>query len=315
MTQDKRYSPVSAPQPLRILHVEDDMLDTRLVQRILEAIPVYSVDCDHADTIHTALSSLKSQDYDIILLDMRLPDGFGLDLIKAVKDIAPDKPIVILSGVDDMDLTLKAVQYGAQEYLVKDELNSNILMRSIRYAMDHKQRELELAYLSEHDELTRIPNRHSLKGRLRRAAVRCRQNNTMTALMFIDLDYFKVVNDTFGHSTGDLLLQQVAKRLHRCVRHDDTVARMGGDEFAVLLEGIRDKEVATGIAGKILKTLSEPFVLNSNEIYITGSIGIYLYDGYETVDLESIIRHSDEAMYQVKTNGRNGFQYFNDLKD
>jgi diguanylate cyclase (GGDEF)-like protein len=310
MVQDKRHNQLSAPLPLRILHVEDDMIDKRLVQKILQAIPVYSVDCDHAGSINVALDSLKSQDYDIILLDMRLPDGFGLDLIRAVKDIAPDKPIVILSGVDDMDLTLKAVQYGAEEYLVKDELNSSILMRSIRYAMDHKQRELELAYLSEHDELTRIPNRHSLKSRLRRAAVRCRQDNSMAALMFIDLDYFKIVNDTFGHTTGDLLLQQVAKRLHRCVRHDDTVARMGGDEFAVLLEGIREREVVDGIARKILKTLSEAFVLNSNGIYITASVGIYLYDGYEALDLESIIRHSDEAMYQVKTNGRNGFQYF-----
>jgi diguanylate cyclase (GGDEF)-like protein len=310
MVQDKRHNQLSAPLPLRILHVEDDMIDTRLVQKILRAIPVYSVDCDHADSINGALDSLKSRDYDIILLDMRLPDGFGLDLIRAVKDIAPDKPIVILSGVDDMDLTLKAVQYGAEEYLVKDELNSSILMRSIRYAMDHKQRELELAYLSEHDELTRIPNRHALKSRLRRAAVRCRQDNSMAALMFIDLDYFKIVNDTFGHTTGDLLLQQVAKRLHRCVRHDDTVARMGGDEFAVLLEGIREREVVDGIARKILKTLSEAFVLNSNGIYITASVGIYLYDGYEALDLESIIRHSDEAMYRVKTHGRNGFQYF-----
>ncbi|HEX5056583.1 MAG TPA: GGDEF domain-containing response regulator [Gammaproteobacteria bacterium] len=312
MTQDRRHSPVSAPQSLRILHVEDDMIDTRMVRKILSAIPVYSVDCDHAPSINTALASLKHQDYDIILLDMRLPDGFGLELIKAVKEIAPEKPIVILSGVDDMDLTLKAVQYGAQEYLVKDELNSNILMRSIRYAIDHKQRELELAYLSEHDELTRIPNRHALKTRLRRAAVRCRQHNTMAALMFIDLDYFKIVNDTFGHSTGDLLLQQVAKRLHQCVRHDDTVARMGGDEFAVLLEGIRGKEVVTAIARKILKSLAEAFLLNSNEVYITASIGIYLYDGLEAVDLENIIRYSDKAMYGVKTGGRNGFKYFGD---
>jgi diguanylate cyclase (GGDEF)-like protein len=310
MTQERRHSPPSAPQPLRILHVEDDMIDTRMVQKILSAIPVYHIDCDHAPSINSALTSLKQQDYDIILLDMRLPDGFGLELIKAVKEIAPEKPIVILSGVSDMDLTLKAVQYGAQEYLVKDELNSNILMRSIRYAMDHKQRELELAYLSEHDELTRIPNRHALKTRLRRAAMRCRQHNMKAALMFIDLDYFKIVNDTFGHSAGDLLLQQVAKRLHQCVRHDDTVARMSGDEFAVLLEGIREQEVVTGIARKILHSLSEAFILNSNEIYVTASIGIYLYDGMGAIDLENIIHYSDKAMYEVKTAGRNGFKYF-----
>lgn len=310
-TQDRRRAPAPIiPQPLRILHVEDDMLDTHLVQKILKAIPVYHVDCDHVDSINSALVSLKRQDYDVILLDMRLPDGVGLEVIKAVKDIAPDKPIVILSGLNDMELTLKAVQYGAQEYLVKDELNSNVLMRSLRYAMDHKQRELELAYLSEHDELTRIPNRHSLKSRLRRAVVRGRQNNTVAALMFIDLDYFKIVNDTFGHSAGDLLLKQVAKRLHQCVRYDDTVARMGGDEFAVLLECIREREVVTGIARKILQSLEQAFIINSNEIYITASIGIYLHDGYETVDLDRIIKYSDQAMYEVKTEGRNGFKYF-----
>lgn len=312
-TQDRRHVPVPVvPQPLRVLHVEDDMLDTRLVQKILGAIPVYSVDCDHVDSLSMALGLLRRQDYDVILLDLRLPDGFGLELIKAVKDTAPDKPIVILSGVNDMELTLKAVQYGAQEYLVKDELNSNLLMRSIRYAIDHKQRELELAYLSEHDELTRIPNRHALKGRLRRAVLRCRQTNAMAALMFIDLDYFKMVNDTFGHAAGDLLLKQVAKRLHQCVRHDDTVARMGGDEFAVLLEGVREKEIVTGIAHKILQALSQVFVLNTNEVYITASIGIYMHDGYETVDLDKIVKYSDQAMYEVKTKGRNGLKYFGD---
>src|SRR5687767_1368606 len=129
--QDKRHKPpADEPQPLRVLHVEDDEIDTRLVQRVLQAIPVYSVNCDHVETINTAIHSLSCQDYDVVILDMRLPDGFGLDLVQAVKDIAPDKPIIILSGIDDMELTLKAVQYGAQEYLVKDELNANLLMRS-----------------------------------------------------------------------------------------------------------------------------------------------------------------------------------------
>ncbi|HEY3487964.1 MAG TPA: GGDEF domain-containing response regulator [Gammaproteobacteria bacterium] len=297
-------------QPLRVLHVEDDLLDTRNVQRILKTIPIYDIACDHVQSIKSALGVLEKKDYDLVILDMRLPDGFGLDLVKAVKEIAPEKPIVILSGVNDMDLTLKAVQYGAQEYLVKDELNSNVLMRSIRYAIDHKQRELDLAYMSEYDELTQIPNRHSLKNRLRRAIVRCRQNNTMAALMFVDLDFFKVVNDTFGHAAGDMLLKQVAKRMHQCVRHDDTIARMGGDEFVVLLEGIREKEVATAIARKILQALSQVFMLNSNEIYITVSIGIYLHDEHETMDLDKIIKYSDQAMYEVKTAGRNGFKYF-----
>jgi diguanylate cyclase (GGDEF)-like protein len=304
--------PLGVPQPLRVLHVEDDLVDTRLVQKVLKAIPVYSIDCDHVDSLNTAITSLTHQDYDIIILDMRLPDGYGLELVQAVKDVAPDKPIVILSGLDDMDLTLKAVQYGAQEYLVKDELNARLLMRSIRFAIDHKQRELELAHLSEYDDLTKIPNRHSLKTRLRRAVVRCRQNSTKAALMFIDLDYFKIVNDTFGHGTGDLLLRQVAKRLHQCVRHDDTVARMSGDEFVVLLETIRDREVVTAIARKILQTMSQVFVLNTNEVYITASIGIYLHDGHETVDLDKIIKYSDQAMYEVKTSGRNGFKYFGD---
>src|SRR5688572_12088850 len=131
---DKPRLPDAEPQPLRVLHVEDDEIDTRLVQRVLQAIPVYRVNCDHVETISTAINSLSVQDYDVIILDMRLPDGFGLEVVQAVKDIAPDKPIVILSGVDDMDLTLKAVQYGAQEYLVKDELNANVLLRSIRHA-------------------------------------------------------------------------------------------------------------------------------------------------------------------------------------
>ncbi|MDO8770214.1 MAG: EAL domain-containing protein [Burkholderiaceae bacterium] len=177
-----------------------------------------------------------------------------------------------------------------------------------------KAAENEIEHLAFYDPLTRLPNRRLLQDRLQQALAACARSGCQGALLFIDLDNFKALNDTRGHDKGDLLLQQVAQRLAACMREDDTVARLGGDEFVVLLEGLNEnsKETATQAktAGeKILATLNQPYRLADYEHHSTASIGVTLFSGHrETVD--ELLKRADLAMYQAKAAGRNALRFF-----
>lgn len=171
-----------------------------------------------------------------------------------------------------------------------------------------KQIEERLSYQANHDPLTRLPNRTLFHERLSRALARAHRNQTLVALLFIDLDRFKQVNDTLGHLAGDQLLQVTAERLTNCTRQGDTVARLAGDEFTVILEDIQDPRDAAVVAHKILHVLADPFDLGGNEAHISSSIGVALYP-VDAGDAQELIRLADTAMYRAKNLGRNGCQF------
>jgi diguanylate cyclase (GGDEF)-like protein/PAS domain S-box-containing protein len=171
-----------------------------------------------------------------------------------------------------------------------------------------KQVEERLNYLANHDPLTRLPNRTLFQERLSRALTRAHRNQSIVALLFIDLDHFKQVNDTLGHLAGDLLLQQVADRLSSCIRQGDTVARLAGDEFTVILEDIADPRDAAVVAHKILRALFDPFDLKGREAKISSSIGVALYPA-DAGDPQTLVRLADAAMYRAKHQGRNTCQF------
>jgi len=172
-----------------------------------------------------------------------------------------------------------------------------------------KRSEEEIAYRANYDVLTGLPNRNLLAERLSQAIKQARRENTRIAVMFVDLDHFKQVNDTLGHAIGDLLLQTVADRLRQCVRETDTIARQGGDEFVLLLAGVEDSAAAGRVANKIIEQLCASFIIEKNEIHIGASIGITLYpdDGR---NMETLFRNADLAMYRAKDAGRNNAQFF-----
>ncbi|MYM82514.1 EAL domain-containing protein [Duganella sp. FT50W] len=174
---------------------------------------------------------------------------------------------------------------------------------------DRKRAEEVISYQAYHDILTDLPNRMLFKDRLGLAVIQAKRKLTELAVMFIDLDRFKLVNDTLGHVKGDELLQQVAARLKDCLRRGDTLARQGGDEFTIVLPELRDREDAKAIADKFLESLQRPFDLDGHEVHISASIGIAVYptDG-ETID--ELLRHADIAMYQVKALGKNGHSFY-----
>ena len=176
---------------------------------------------------------------------------------------------------------------------------------------DRKRAEEVISYQAYHDILTDLPNRILFKDRLGLAVIQAKRKQTELAVMFIDLDRFKLVNDTLGHVKGDELLQQAARRLKGCLRKGDTLARQGGDEFTIVLPELRDRDDARVIADKFLETLQEPFDLDGHEVHISASIGIAIYpsDG-ESID--ELLRHADIAMYQVKAQGKNGHAFYDD---
>lgn len=174
-----------------------------------------------------------------------------------------------------------------------------------------KQAESVIHFQAYHDLLTGLPNRSLLRDRLQNSLSQARRDDEHVVVMFLDLDRFKIVNDTLGHCIGDQLLQAVSRRLQSCLREGDTLARFGGDEFALLLPRTRQKEDADIIARKILHVLETPFMIDNHQLYLSTSIGIALFPEAGE-DMDTLIRHADIAMYHVKHHGKNSYQYYSE---
>ncbi|MDC4203907.1 MAG: EAL domain-containing protein [Candidatus Manganitrophus sp.] len=180
---------------------------------------------------------------------------------------------------------------------------------SFRDVTDWKRAEERLIELAHFDQLTGLPNRTLFQDRLRQALPQASRNGKLVALLFLDLDRFKLVNDSLGHTVGDLLLKEAAGRLTRCVRKSDTVARLGGDEFIVILTNITSVHDAAKVAQKILDDFSRPFGLQGPELFVTPSIGITLYP-FDGDDIDLLLKNADTAMYRAKQMGRNNYQFY-----
>lgn len=176
---------------------------------------------------------------------------------------------------------------------------------------DRKKAEETIRFQAYHDLLTGLPNRSLLKDRLHQAITQAKRNNHKIAIMFLDLDRFKLVNDTLGHMIGDELLREVGQRLQKCLRECDTLARIGGDEFTILLPEVYDNNAATEVAKKIISILKEPFSIHGHECFISTSIGIAHYPD-DGEDMEALIKHADIAMYSIKGSGKDGYHFYND---
>ena len=176
---------------------------------------------------------------------------------------------------------------------------------------ERKEHEQQINFQAYHDLLTHLPNRALLKDRLNLGIAQARRNKRKLAVMFLDLDRFKLVNDTLGHSMGDRLLKAVANRLQSCLRRGDTLSRFGGDEFTLLLPEVRTRDDVVVIASKILDRLNSPFVIDGHELFVGASIGIAMYP--EAGDTgETLIQNADIAMYHIKGRGKNGYQFFSE---
>jgi diguanylate cyclase (GGDEF)-like protein len=294
---------------VNVLLVEDNPADARLVKEMLIESGRDRFTLHHVNSVSQASRYLDQNRCDVLLLDLSLPDSQGLAGLSTFSQLAPELPVVVLTGLYDEDLALEAVHQGAQDYLVKGQGDGALLTRSLFYAIERKRSEQRLTYLAQYDPLTNLPNRVLFRDRLTQSIKHTKRKDLAAALMFLDLDHFKDINDTMGHDAGDVLLQEVAGRLKSCIRDQDTVARLGGDEFTIILEELSEPRYASTVAQKILDTMARPFNINGNNVFVTTSIGIVTYpaNGDEP---ETVIKKADMALYSAKDKGRSNFQYF-----
>jgi diguanylate cyclase (GGDEF)-like protein/PAS domain S-box-containing protein len=423
-----------------VLLIEDNPGDARLLREILNDQGSRDTDMTHVDCMRDAEAHLAAHAVDIILLDLGLPDAQGLDAVRRTHAAAPHTPLVVLTGLDDESLAIQTLQEGAQDYLVKGQIETRGLPRTLRYAIERKILEealfvekeraevtlksigdavactdlsgritflnlvaetmsgwsaqeaegrpmaevfrfvdatsretianpmekavgldssghlpsnciligrdgseipvedsvapihdrqgqvtgavivlrdvsaaramaLEILHSAEHDFLTGLPNRLLLSDRVGQAISLAARHGNKVAVLFLDLDGFKHINDSLGHPAGDKLLQSAAKCLVGCVGESDTVSRQGGDEFVVLLSDVEKWEDAAVTARRLLQALSERHAVDQHDLHITASIGVSVYPD-DGLDAETLIKNADTAMYQAKENGRQSYQFF-----
>ncbi len=424
----------------RLLLVEDNPGDARLIREMLGGQGGDGSDLTVVESMRRAEEHLAAGAFDLVLLDLGLPDAWGLEAVRRAHAAASGVALIVLTGLDDEALATEALHEGAQDYLIKGEIESRGLVRAVRYAIERKRLDealfaekeravvtldsigdavistdvagnvtllnlvaenltgwsseeaagrpmdevfrildagsreaipspmaraveedrtihlptdclligrdgrevpiddaispihdregrvtgavmvfrdvsaaheiaLRVSHSAQHDFLTGLPNRMLLNDRIGQAIAMAPQHASHVALLFLDLDGFKHVNDSLGHPVGDRLLQSVAERLVACVRPSDTVSRQGGDEFVVLLSEAEQWEDSAIVATRLLRAVSEPHTVDDHELHITTSIGVSVYpeDGE---DAETLIKHADTAMYQAKENGRQSYQFF-----
>jgi PleD family two-component response regulator len=221
--------------PLRVLLIEDDDDDYRRTCELLDEARHVTFVIDRARVIKDAMTRIGTGTYDVCLLDHGLPDGKGLELVRAAHSRGFQTPIIMLAGGITLELDLGAMALGVANLLDKRRVDSSLLERTIRYTLARHRQAERLNRLAHYDELTGLANRTLFQDRLQRALAWGRRHNRLVAVMVLDLNGFKAVNDQLGHGAGDRLLTIMAQRLTKRLRETDTIARLGGDEFALLI--------------------------------------------------------------------------------
>ncbi|MDO3383044.1 EAL domain-containing protein [Gilvimarinus algae] len=262
-----------------------------------------------SDLVDDGLVALLSGDYDVGILCIDDPSEAARDLLSSVKNQFCPVPVVVLSTRMDEVLDREAIPAGAADYLALDTVNAYWLERSLRYAIERKRTEQYLARLAHHDPLTDIPNRVLFRDRLENAIRIATRDKMRFALMFIDLDDFKNVNDRYGHDIGDGLIRMCAERLQKLLRRSDSMARMGGDEFTLLLLNVESSSDIAHLAVKIIEQITAPYDIGGYQLSVGCSVGIASYPeaGHSA---DALLKSADLAMYQAKQVEGSNFRFF-----
>jgi diguanylate cyclase (GGDEF)-like protein len=301
---------ISAERPLRLLLIEDNKGDAMLTEKILKNTMFGSVNIKRTENLAATLKILSEEEFDIALLDRSLPDVEGFSGLHSIQNMAPQLPIVFLTAYKDEQTAFEAIEKGAQDYLFKDSMDGHVVKRAIQYAILRKQFEGILIMRANFDMLTGLTNRMLFESRLDMALAKMKRHGGDIAVLYLDLDHFKQVNDTMGHAAGDTLLKLVANRIKSVLRPYDTAARLGGDEFAVLLENINNIESTEAVAKKIIGLFNNPFQLEEGHADIGVSIGIAYGTASHPCDAMQIIRYADAAMYKAKATTGNAYHIY-----
>ena len=320
----------------KILVCDDDQNVRLLTRQCLEAEDMMVVEASNG---LEAIDTFVRERPDLVFLDVEMPGMTGLEACQRIRQLPQGEsiPIMIVTGSDDRQSIDQGFEAGATQYKTKP-VNWSLLGRDVQYMLrasnafnSLKRQEDRLRYLAYYDPLTSLPNRRSFNEQLSRILRRSQRNKTSAALLFIDLDHFKRINDSIGHARGDRLLVEIAKRLTMELREDDAInyfsdidakdlddpetgteiARLGGDEFTVVLSDVVEISDIEGVAKRILNALSEPIALQSHNPVVTPSIGIALFP-QDGKDPDTLVRNADTAMYVAKAEGRACFRFYDE---
>ena len=294
------------------LMAEDDPADAEVFSEMLDRAfdGRYSIVC--VDRFEKIAHALENDSFQVLILDMDLPDRSGVDNVYQIGQKYPTLPIVVLTGNEDLNLAIDSLQSGAQDYLSKNKVTPEMLARSVHYAKERKQIErklkdalddaafknVQLEAQAKQDPLTGLANRSYLRDVANRMLFRAQRQELKVGLLFLDLNEFKKINDTYGHVVGDELLQQVSRRLEKVVRENDFLARVGGDEFIIVTDILSHKQEVYPLIKRILSIFDTDFKIGLHQISSTCSIGIAFYPEADNLDL--LIKQADCAMYEAK---------------
>lgn len=284
----------------RILIVDDDR-GSRLAMAEVLRTEGYWV--DEASDGERALVYCEENAPDLVLMDAVMPNMDGFTACALLQNLSQTRkvPVLIITALNDEASINKAFASGATDYISKP-VNFWVLSKRITHLVQAHHAERHVHQLAYNDSLTGLPNRAMFNEHMTEVLARPRKNDSQMALMFLDLDRFKLVNDTLGHETGDLLLKYFSERVQGCLRKDDVVARFGGDEFTILLDRVKSRESVCQVAEKIHEQLSRPFVFMGKEMYVSTSIGVAMFPEHGE-DIGTLLKGADMAMYRAKKLG------------
>ena len=295
----------------KVLIVDDQEANVILLERMLRGAGYVSI-TSTMDPGEVCELHLKNR-YDLILLDLQMPRMDGFQVMEALKEIETDGYLPVLVITAQSGHRLRALASGAKDFISKPfdlmevttRIHNMLEVRLLYKQLDHYSRALES--LALHDALTGLPNRRLLMDRLSLAIAHARRNKTTMAVMYLDLDGFKQINDTLGHDAGDTLLSMVAARLVAAVRQEDTVARLGGDEFVIALWELSHADDVAKLASKVIQAVSQPFSIQGRGVSMTVSVGVGIYPAHGE-EVETLMKSADLALYEAKRTGKNNYR-------
>jgi len=284
---------------LRVLLIEDNPGDVRLMQLALSETKRANFLVQSAGTLEAGLKRLEAQDVDIVLLDLSLPDSFGLQTFRTLQERWPSIPVVVLSGDDDESLAMAAVNEGAQDFLVKGRADGDAVGRAVRYGVERHRMLEQVRQLAILDPLTALANRRGFTMLCQHHLELALRSKRQVTLLFIDVDRMKGINDAFGHSEGDRALMDTARLMVMTFRKSDVLGRLGGDEFAVLLTESTSEGPEVAVAR--FQDNVTAFNAGSRRGYTLGlSVGMARFDPEVPCTLDELLAQGDQSMYQDK---------------
>lgn len=297
--------------PIDILYIDDDYEDFLLTEAMLSSKARKDYRLNWAESAESGFVTLQKTNPDVCLVDYRLGGDNGLDFVRRIVESGFDGPVILLTGMSNEELDQAARGAGAVDYLVKRDVNATVLTRAIQYGLCQKSKEQALSRQTTTDDLTGLRNRVAFDRELERVVATNRRSGNAFAVILLDMDHFRPINDGLGEVAGDGVLVEVGNRLRACCRESDVVARWGGDEFAIICEGLESAADASILAERIRVSIAEPFMIDNWSTNTTCSIGVY-YSSAGSRDFDNIVRRADHALFNAKKAGRNRVAFFDD---